>query len=497
MSERPHPLTPLVKGWISLAVIIFWVGRDLLESGDATALFEGRMLIFLLVVGVFAGIQFGLGFFNWRFTHFLISDDEVRIDRTFISHTSNRIRFDRIQSVDVYQPFLARFFRLAGLRIEVGGTDSAKTIEFLKEDRARALRDYLLARAHGQRVQMDAIAAGASPGTVRAPLRAPQADPSEILVRVPVSRLVISAFTSSRFMNLVFFLGVLPQVIIRLNVADLAGLSWAGLVPFLLAVAGMLYNWIAGDGNFTLSRSGRGLRVSRGLTNLTSQSLPTDRIQAVSISQALLWRPLGLFRVNVTVLGYGLGSDDVTAPTTVLLPIADKAQVATALDAVWPGFTLNAIGLQPLPTRARWVRPFGFPFVRWGLGNHAIVSRAGLWTQITSIVPHARAQSITLTQGPLQRQLRLASLRVDVTTGPVALTIAGLDAADARALALSELDRSRAARVAEDHREWLDVLPAPSTQAPVRTPTATELYSARRAADIVPATSPLVPERSV
>ena len=72
--------------------------------------------------------------------------------------------------------------------------------------------------------------------------------------------------------------------------------------------------------HFTLAESSRGLRVTRGLTNLSSQSVPVDRIQGVRLCQPVLWRPFGWWRVdvdihvNIDLIGVGDAVAVVVAP---------------------------------------------------------------------------------------------------------------------------------------------------------------------------------------
>jgi putative membrane protein len=64
-------------------------------------------------------------------------------------------------------------------------------------------------------------------------------------------------------------------------------------------------------------------------------------------------------------------------------------------------------------------------------------------------VPHAKTQSVRIEQGPVQRLVRLADVHVHTPRGPVNAVAHQLDAHTARELALSQLDRARAARMAE------------------------------------------------
>ncbi|MEH0340151.1 hypothetical protein [Cutibacterium namnetense] len=51
-----------------------------------------------------------------------------------------------------------------------------------------------------------------------------------------------------------------------------------------------------------------------------------------------------------------MGNRSARRGSTVLLPIGDSEQVHTALDALWPGFRLDAVCLNGIPKRARWFR---------------------------------------------------------------------------------------------------------------------------------------------
>jgi putative membrane protein len=206
--------------------------------------------------------------------------------------------------------------------------------------------------------------------------------------------------------------------------------------------------------NFTLAESPRGLRVSRGLTNLTSQSVPVDRIQGVKLTQPVLWKPFGWYRVDVDVLGYASGDSENNSggATSVLLPVADEAQAAMAMARVLPGVALDSVELHRSPSRARWLSWFDFWTLRYGWDDRVLVTQHGWLVIERNVVPHAKTQSVRIQQGPLQRRLRLADVHVDTPKGPVNAVAHQLDVATARELALSQLDRARAARAAARER---------------------------------------------
>ena len=134
-----------------------------------------------------------------------------------------------------------------------------------------------------------------------------------------------------------------------------------GFVPMLFGVFSLVSRRVVAMFHFTLAESSRGLRVTRGLTNLSSQSVPVDRIQGVRLCQPALWKPFGWWRVDVDIVGYASNDreDNSGGATSVLLPVASQAQVRLALSRVLPGFAVEAIELH-----ARTASGPGVPLVR-------------------------------------------------------------------------------------------------------------------------------------
>ena len=121
-TERPHPLTPFVRGWLVFVAIAIGWGREIVSSAGENQ-FEPRGLVWILpvlaIVVLLAGIA---GFFSWYFTRFVIDDEELRIDTGAIFKRSTKIPFERLQSVDIVQPLAARIFGLAELRLDAGNS---------------------------------------------------------------------------------------------------------------------------------------------------------------------------------------------------------------------------------------------------------------------------------------------------------------------------------------------------------------------------------------
>ncbi|MGI3785958.1 MAG: PH domain-containing protein, partial [Janthinobacterium lividum] len=440
-TERPHPLTPFIRGWIVFVAVVLGFGRQIVENlsnGQGLASL-GLTWIVLGVLGL-ALLAGGAGYVSWRFTRFVIDDDELRIESGVLFKTSRRIAFERIQSVDVIQPFAARIFSLAELRIEAGAGDSGIRLRYLSRAKSARLRDYLLARAHGASTRLSDTADGPAPHVL---FDSGVAD--KTLVTVSPGALVGSFLLSTEFIVPVL---VLVVIVVVATFTGVGLVALGGFIPMLFGVFSLVSRRVIAMFHFTLAESSRGLRVTRGLTNLSSQSVPVDRIQGVRLSQSLAWKPFGWWRVDVDIVGYAHSTreDNSGGATSVLLPVATQAQVRLALSRVLPGYAVEAIELHGAPRRARTFRWFDWWTLRYGWDDRAIVTEHGWIARERHIVPHAKTQSVRIEQGPLQRALRLADVHIDTPKGPVHAVAHQMDATAARELALSQLDRARTAR---------------------------------------------------
>ena len=92
--HRVHPVSPLVRGWVAVAAVLFIFGRNSLDS-----LFSGRpggpglgapgwVIIWVLAAAV---VVFGIGFFlSWRFTRYQVTDQHVNINSGIIFRQQRR-----------------------------------------------------------------------------------------------------------------------------------------------------------------------------------------------------------------------------------------------------------------------------------------------------------------------------------------------------------------------------------------------------------------------
>lgn len=472
---RVHPASPFIRGWVALAAIGFFFGRDTFER-----LLQGRPLMddvftgrvpFLLAGGGLVLLLAVLGFImTWYFTRYQVAEGYVRVNTGFLFKQQRQARLDRVQAIDIVQPLLARIFGLAELKFEVADAgESAVRLAYLRIDDARQLRATILARA-----------AGLEPDPERPEAALPEA-PEFAVLSVPPSRLVGSLLLSEQS----FFVALGAVMSVVLSAVTENRSIYFYLIPAVLGLAAAYWQSFNKGYNFTAAISPDGIRLRYGLLDTQAQTLPPGRIQALKVSQPPLWRIFGWYRMQVNVAGYGgPGSNGEASSRTTLLPVGVLADVMRMMSLVLPDpgtpdpgrvFTAGLTGLAPVsgssaggtsaaepdggfvtsPRRVRLLAPLGWRRNGFTATDTALLIRSGrLWRELV-VVPHQRTQSMALHQGPLARRFRVADLVLHTTAGPVSPRViqAGLD--EARALFNAQAARAREARRRQTSEQWL------------------------------------------
>lgn len=429
--RRLSPLTPLVRSFILAVAVLASTWDDVLR-GDIG--FVGWGLLALLVAGAIYGAA------SWLRTKYWIEADELRVDTGVISRQSRRIRVDRLQGVDIAQPFVARLFGLAELKMDVaGGGASEGSLAFLRLKEAQDLRATLLARRDAVRslgsdphvhpaAEADTLP---RPGVDEPPL------PERVVARLDLGRLLVSLLLSPE--TVLFVLAAMALSIAFVVFGHVGGL--ATVVPVVGGFALTQFRKLSAYYRFTVSISpstqSPALQVRRGLFELNAQTVTLARVQGVLVTEPFMWRGRGWARLDVAVAGSGHADSDGKPSTSTVMPVAKRAEVlalARTLLAESGSPDPDAVKLSAPPRRSRWVAPVRRRFLLGGFGEDLAVSREGVLTRRTHIVPHARVQSLQVRQGPMQRWLGLADLQVDSPPGPVKVRVRHRDADEARRL---------------------------------------------------------------
>ncbi|MBL3679054.1 hypothetical protein D3230_07050 [Leucobacter chromiireducens subsp. solipictus] len=533
-----HPLSPLLRGGLALLVIagivianfrdrlveLFFAG-DLLDSEAASsAVDEADLITFImergLLVVVLGGalvlilLIVGISWLMWRFATYRITDEAVETRSGIVFRNHRRAPLERIQSVNLQRPMLARALGLTKIQIVTAGQGGTVELAYLGHQDAKTVREQILRRAAEKRngpgagvAPLAEIQGGAAVGLDGAVLQAAdglvgraqdfidtdvdaEALASQSLVKVPVGRLLGSIALSWEAVSLV--LVVLAVVI---GGAILSPYLIFGIIPMIIVMAGVMLGQFNKGFNFTLSRGRDTVRTGAGLTSTMTETIPFGRIHAIEARQPLFWRPLGWWKVRITTAGHSIAQGGQNSSQNVVLPVGVEADVLRVLDTLLPGIGDDeaeiaalrdglsgpAHGYLGAGPRAGWVLWWGRAragIAIEGLGSEdaTLRIRRGVLTRSLSIMPIVRAQSVQLRRPLVHRALDLASIQAHTVLGPVRMEVRGLGLGDAQrtfdalAAAVLRIQGAEAQRIARAHAEGREpeppVPPGPSGTSP-------------------------------
>ncbi|MDT0186454.1 PH domain-containing protein [Microbacterium sp. ARD31] len=501
--HRLHPLTPLLRGGLTLLVVAGVIVanlRDRLtavflpwlipESGDEFTDFNGDdpidfviendlYIVAFVAVLVVLAVLVGLFYLSWRFHSFRITGDDVEVRSGVLFRTQRRAPLDRVQGVNLTRPMIARLVGLAKLEVVGAGADANVKLEYLSTANAETIRADILRLASGRRLGAAGVDAATAKSRGVAALghtvsrgitgliegeEAPVAEPASV-VRIPVGRLIASHVLSP---TTLWLLAGLVAVVI--GVANSTPWLLFGFIPAIIGVGAYWVRSITRSLRYSIAPTEDGVRITFGLLTTVTEIVPPGRIHAIEVSQSILWRPAGWWSVRINRLSGRSASDGSTDQFTTVLPVGTTADVEAVLRLVlphvpeteWPLIVHEGVrgtgaadSFTTSPRRAWPIRPLSWRRNGFLLTADALLLRRGaIWRTLT-ILPLARLQSLAIHQGPVDRMLRVASLRGNVVAGPVTTDLAAVDRDVALAAFGAAADGAvRAAGTDRTHRWW-------------------------------------------
>lgn len=419
--KRLHPLSPVVRaGRATIAIFIVLV---------PTLLNGGRNLSSDYVQLGAVAVLAGLGFVSWLVTRWRIDGDDLRIETGVLRRQSLRFPLAQVQAIDIVRPGLARMFRVAELRLRMGGASGGTArLAYLNEHEVEPLRAQLLALAHGGE---------------EAEVPAEEA-PERLLVQVPTPRLIASILVSDvgMFAELVL-LGLIIGAVLAPGAAR--GIVSGGAAE-LVAVATLVWRRFNQEFHFSLAQTDDGLRLHGGLVALNTETIRPGRVQAVRMVEPFLWRRIGWCRMEVDLAGRQRrkGESESTGRSLrALLPVGSRALGLELLEHVVPDAPQPSLRA---PRRVLLKSPLRFRYLAWGRNETVVVTQTGRIRRVTVWVPLQKVQSLRRVEGPVQRALRLATVHLDTAGRALHAALRDRDRGEADE-ALGDLVRlARAAR---------------------------------------------------
>ncbi|WBL19717.1 PH domain-containing protein [Citricoccus sp. NR2] len=489
--HRVHPISPVVRSWLTLVAIIAVIGTQFTDEFYSVVVEDGLDLqsaALLITAGAVVAVlllMVGGFYLSWRFYRYRITEEMVQVHSGWIFRQQRHVRLDRVQAIDIKRPLLARIFGLAELSFEAadGGGSAAMTLAFIRGAEAEQLRVDILQRAAGVQkpagselsdaiwpVSEDLTSHIASPNDETGLSGAHEEPaPEQTMLTVPTGRLVWSILLTAFITIVVLVVILVAGILVARSLGEevMTGLpSFAAAIPIVVAAVAGVWSPFSRNYNFTVSTSPNGLRLRSGLLETRQQTVPPGRVQSILISQSLLWRPFGWYRVRVTVAGYGMTTDgkDVVLPVgtfddvlRVLTVIAPDPGTANARELIQAGLTGtgSAHGFVTTPRRMRVLDPLTWRRQGFAVTPTLVLFRTGRLTRYLCLMSHERIQSAQVSQGPIERRLGVVNVHLHTPAGPATMRLNHVDAAVASQLFFHEADIAAVSRRIADRNQWM------------------------------------------
>jgi len=500
--HRLHPATPLLRGGIAFVAILgivianlrerlieFFIPAPGMEQPTDPIdyiLNHGFVGWVLLAIAVGLIVVIAVFWFSWRMHTFRVTDEAVEVRSGILFRTNRKAKLDRIQGVSIEKPLLARLIGASRINVSVAGQDANVKLEYLYGADADGLRRDVLTLASGVKLaeRRQTAAAGDPVDPVLPPQSAPdgaggvsrfvtervddfispELDPEEAVpdsvVRLTLGRLVGSTLLSP--FTVIVLISVVAGVVLLVNGLDWA---WFWLVPMVLSLGAFVWSSVTKSLRYSIAATASGVRIGFGLFSTTNDTVPPGRIHAIEVSQPIIWRPFGWWRVRINKAGLSLEQAARGATSNTVLPVGSLVDAAQVVELMLAGridgsawaplqsalATRDGVGFVGSPRRSRWINWFSWRRTGYALRDGMLLFRQGVVWRKLHILPLARLQSIRVDQGPLLRALDLASATAHTVPGPVIAKLPAMardeavrmfDAASAAIVVAQSTDRS-------------------------------------------------------
>ncbi|WP_430504917.1 PH domain-containing protein [Haloparvum sp. PAK95] len=416
-------------------------------------------------LGLLASVAYETAYYR-RFEYDL-TEDTFDIASGVVTRRNREIPYRRIQNVDVSRNVVQRLLGIAAVDLETaGGSSTEGSIRYVTAKEATRLQEEI-----PRRKARDTEAGGEAGGMTEAEAEADAAATGEERTRSESDRgaetlfaidpkelaLVGALSFDARLVGLLLFLGSGSVPAVSGLVPDISMLLLTA-TGLLLGSVLLLGSWLLGAAvtvsnywGFRLSRVGDELRYERGLFRRFSGSIPTEKVQSLTISDNPAKRLLGYASLTIETAGYTAGQGE-SGGSQSAVPLARVDRVRDLARTVEsfgePEFTrppgrirvryafryallaglvtavaggvhayfglferwyapLALIALTPVAAHYKW-KHRGF----W-LGPDHLVTRSGFWRRETKVVPYYRLQTVIDSRTVFQRRWDVATVVAD------------------------------------------------------------------------------------
>lgn len=463
------------QAWPLLVIYFFQVSRP--KTGDEGDSYFLILIYVLLVITVLNGV---VRYLTYRWS---IDGDALIIRHGIIKKVDLRIPFDRIQAIDLQQPWYYRVADTVRFVVDTAGSGGKEAeIWALRVQAAQCLREHILEkRKEGEELRV---------------VESEEMNTAKTWVEVDVLTLFKVGLFRNHFRSIAAFVGgvfylysQLQEVIEAEQINDEIASVYAyvpkvfsivlvlGIFVALAAILFSIILTVIGFYGFKVVEFRDALEAKYGLISVKTRQLKPRKIQIMRTEQGPVFKWLGIirFKIEQAYAQKVRNKDEFVIPGSPVGMVKSLRErlfgkipkvVHPKTSRKWMTYRILRFGLLPIlmPLTAyyytedlNWVwtllwLPYqvGYSYLLWrnqgiGMDNHSLTIRKQIVFEKLATLKLDRVQSVTIKQSLFQRRNRLCTLVVETAGGSVDLPF--LPQAKAHQLANYLLYRSETAMV--------------------------------------------------
>ena len=291
--------------------------------------------------------------------------------------------------------------------------------------RARARRATAARRPRSRRRRRSSATASTSSSR---PSSTRSLAPPESVVHLPLGRVIASTLLGG---STVWAIILVAIIVVGVSTGQLWVLF--SFVPAAIGLVSYVWSRITKSLRYSIAGTPDGVRIGHGLLSTGNQTIPPGRIHAIEANQWILWRPFGWWSIRINVAGQSVSAGNEAAQRTLVLPVGTVADVHRVLALLLPDCRCGRRSARRRRPRRPRRRRRILAHARAGLpgcarsrggasgGPPPTASRSSGGGGCCAASRSCRSRACSPSRsasGPIQRMLRLASVRIHTVTGP-------------------------------------------------------------------------------
>lgn len=436
---------------------------------------DNKVLMLVSIVAVLLALLLLTSFLQYWFFRYRLTASEVLINQGVFKKEHRVINFDRVQNININQPFYFKPFKLVSLVIDTAGSSSGEgALAGIGTEQAETIRDTILlsqSQQKSQTTQQDEEPLDITPE---------QEQPSEVLATAELGDSIRFGLANNSGYFLLALMAPFYKTI-QQNIAawigeenitawfDLFSHKAIGIIVMVLlvfvtviflvtvvSVVGAILNYH----NYRLTLQDKTLKRSSGLLNTHEESLNLQKVQALVRHKNMIARMLGRENLILRQTSSGQSNQQPSKKASQFLVPSRTAQQSLKLIAeIAPNRQepKQTFGISQRYVLKTWLVNFGLPIVifsspfiwfankpelmfgwgimliflpliylRWRKYRYGITSeygyiQTGLFGYRRVDFPLFKVQRVSISQSLLQKRKGLANLTIYLASGPMTI----------------------------------------------------------------------------